>query len=308
MSAINGVQVSVYQGTTLIQTSTTDSNGSAPFNLPFGSYNIVISKDGYVTTTYPVLLVQPTEEVIMNLPLKPMLVNALSPQELMSEIVSVTINNLATENMSEAGKVTLNTSSTEGLSEISSVMTSSLLSASMSETTSVAKLPTTWALNILTFPNDGSLTIGGTVSPYGTQTAGSGATIATTATTDQFTLYSYELADGSTVNSDSNSYELVNTTHNYTFAAQTLGTIHNLYVFFRAAWEAIVSASGPGSTSLSGTYEVNGGSTITVTATANSGHVFNYWTIDGELASTNTSFACPAQLIGTSHALTANFV
>ena len=290
---VSGTTVQIYQGTTLITAGTTDANGNVPFSLPFGQYTVIISKQGSTTTSYQLVLTQAYQEEVLNLPQNPIAVPVFQVAETLSEPVpSVTVNSSVSEQITETPQASNASSENE----------------SMSETPSVAILPTAWTLNIVVYPADTSLNQG-TIIPSGTQNAGTGVAIPTTATTKQFALYSYEIADGSTVNNNSGTNsEPINTTHTYTFAAQTLGSRHNLFVYFKAAWEILVNVSGGGTTNISGTYEVAGGSSISVTATPNSGHAFAYWTLDGEVVSTISSFVCPAQAVGTSHVLIANFV
>lgn len=290
---VSGATVQIYQGTTLITAGTTDVNGNVPFSLPFGQYTVIISKQGSTTTSYQLVLTQAYQEEVLNLPQNPIAVPVFQVAETLSEPVpSVTVNSSVSEQITETPQASNASSENE----------------SMSETPSVAILPAAWTLNIVVYPADTSLNQG-TITPSGTQTAGTGVAIPTTATTKQFALYSYEIADGSTVNNNSGTNsEPINTTHTYTFAAQTLGSRHNLFVYFKAAWEILVNISGAGTTNISGTYEVAGGSSISITAAPNSGHAFAYWTLDGEIVSTSSSFACPAQAVGTSHVLIANFM
>ncbi len=135
-------------------------------------------------------------------------------------------------------------------------------------------------------------------------------TVAHIATTKQFLLFYYSFLEGTgTVNSNTSTIsEAVGTTHSYTVPAQTLGSRKLLRSYFRKAWEAVVSVDGAGTTNKTGTYEVLEGNTFAVTATANVGHLFLYWTLDGIPVSNSASFTFPAQEPACSHQLVAHFL
>ena len=305
---VSGATVQVYQGSTLITAATTDANGNVSFNLPFGQYTVTISKPGSTTVSYPLVVTQAAQEEVLNLPQNPIQVPVIALQESMSDSASAIITTAVTETMSDIVSASVTPVVGESLRETTSVNISVGQTQSLNETASVVASAAVWTLIIQTaYPGDPAFGQG-TVSPSSPATAGSGVNIAATATTKQYSLYSYEIADGATVNNNSSTtFESVNTTHAYTFATQPVGSRHLLVAVFTAAWEAMIGVSGPGTTNRTGTYEAANGQTISATATPNSGHSFLYWTLDGEIVSTSTSYTCPAQPVGTSHILTANF-
>ena len=305
---VSGATVQVYQGTTLITAATTDVNGNVSFNLPFGQYTVVVSKSGSTTVSYLLVVTQVAQEEVLNLPQNPIQVPVMAFSESISDSASASIATTTSEGMSDSTSVSITPAVSEGIIETSAVNVSVVQSESLTEVPSVAVSAIVWTLIIqIAYPGDPALNQG-TVSPNSPATAGTGVNISTTATTKQYSLYSYEIADGATVNNNSSTtFELVNTAHAYTFASQPIGSRHLLVAVFSAAWEAVIGISGPGTTNRTGTYEVASGQTINATASPNSGHSFLYWTLDGEIVSTNASFTLSAQLVGTSHVLTANF-
>jgi hypothetical protein len=304
---ISGATVQVYQGTTLITAATTDVNGNVSFNLPFGQYNVVISKNGSTTVSYLLVVTQVAQEEILNLPQNPIQVPVMAFSESMSDSASASIATTTSEGMSDLASVSITPAVSEGVRETPAVTISVVQGQSLTEATSVVASITVWTLIIQLAYQDPSLSQG-IVSPSSPASAGNGVSISTTATTKQYSLYSYEIADGATVNNNSaTTFELVNTAHPYTFVAQPLGSRHLLVAVFSASWEAMIGVSGPGTTNRTGTFEVANGQTINATASPNSGHSLLYWMLDGEIVSTSASFTCPAQPVGTSHVLTANF-
>ena len=301
MSLIQGATITVYDNNgILIFSGTSDANGEVSISaLDRGIYNIQISKNGYATTTYAINIIE-YKTYVLNLPATSNTIYAM----------------MVTETMAEAPNISKNTSVTEILAETPSVALGSAYPYSnptMSIAPTVIKLPATWRLIICFLYPDGGL-ITGAFTPSGAPTyivdTASGSTLATTATTKQFNLYSYEkLNGGANVNDNSGiHFEAVNTAHNYTVPAQTAGSIQSFLVAFKSAWEIATSASGPGTLNFTGTYEVEDGYTFAVIATVNSGHFFSRWELDGEVISTSTSYTCPVQQRGTSHTLVAIFV
>jgi hypothetical protein len=82
----------------------------------------------------------------------------------------------------------------------------------------------------------------------------------------------------------------------------------NFTFFFRKAWEAVVSVDGAGTTNRTGTYEILDGQQLPIVATADLGHIFLYWTLDGKIISTATSVNVPDQEGATSHEIVAHFL
>ncbi len=307
--SISGATVQVYQGSTLITAGTTDANGNISFNLPFGQYTVIVSKTGSTTVSYLIVVTQAAQNEVLNLPQNPIQVPVMAISESLSDSASAAVTSTTNESMSDSVSASITPAVTESLRETPAANSSVLQTESLAETPSVAASATFWTLVIQTAYAGDPAFSQGTVSPSSPASAGSGVNISTTATTKQYSLYSYEIADGTIVNNNSaTTFEPVNTAHSYAFAAQPLGSRHLLVAVFAAAWEAVIRVSGPGTTTNTGTFEVASGQTISVTATANSGHSFLYWTLDGEIVSTSVSYTCPAQQVGTSHVLTANFV
>jgi uncharacterized repeat protein (TIGR02543 family) len=141
-----------------------------------------------------------------------------------------------------------------------------------------------------TFTVSASPTNGGTVSPGGTNVAGSIITVSATNNSGYaFTTWT------------SNGIAVVSTT-NYTF---TLNTNVTLVANFSPTYTFTVSASptnggtvSPGGTNVAG-------STNAVTATANSGYIFTNWTTNGIEASSTTNYSFTLE---TNLTIVANFV
>ncbi len=183
---------------------------------------------------------------------------------------------------------------------------------SLSISAVAAKSPTTWRLQVVEpSASDGGLAVpADAISPaIGNTDSGAGVTVATIGTTRQFLLYHYSRLDSTVVNNNGSTIsEEVGTTHNYTVSAQTLGSRKKFQSYFRKAWEAVVSVDGAGTTNKTGTYEILEGNTFAVTATADLGHLFLYWTLNGIPISNSASFTFPAQEPACSHQIVAHFL
>lgn len=181
----------------------------------------------------------------------------------------------------------------------------------LSMSVTAAKIPTTWRLQVVEpSASDGGLTVpADAISPaIGDIDSANGVSVTTIGTTKQFLIYYYSRLDGTVVNDNgAPTSEAVGTTHSYVVAAQTLGTRKKFQSYFRKAWEAVVSLDGAGSTNKTGTYEVLEGNTFAVTATANVGHLFLYWTLNGIPVSNSTTYTFPAQEPACSHQIVAHF-
>ena len=89
MSLIEHVSVAIYSGGALVQSVDTDSGGEASFTLPLGNYTVVLSKTGYVTTTYTAMLVRASETRVLNLPSIPAQIGNIAAALAMGEAPTV---------------------------------------------------------------------------------------------------------------------------------------------------------------------------------------------------------------------------
>jgi hypothetical protein len=290
MPEIEGALVEVIQYEEIVENGTTDSNGEIEFTLPIGTYFVRVSKNGYITHTYMLECLVAKECLVLNLPIEPVWIQGLQFIETMTEATTVSKTPGVVETMILTPRVSLFT-----------------------QDPAYSKSPTTWRLQVVEpAASDGGLTVPADgISPaIGNTDSGAGVTVAHIATTKQFLLFYYSFLEGTgTVNSNiSTISEAVGTTHSYTVPAQTLGSRKLLRSYFRKAWEAVVSVDGAGSTNKTGTYEVLEGNPFAVTATANGGHLFLYWTLNGIPVSNSASFTFPAQEPACSHQIVAHFL
>jgi hypothetical protein len=276
-----------------IATAVTDGDGKCDIYLNQGTYTVIVTKTGYQTTQYTIVVNDDNTQLDFNLP-------TFNIGSVTSPLIQLQITEALTGN-----KVPLLSLS---MSESLNCTQGGLMAAkTVLETLTFAINPGVWLILIETV--NFILPFNGIVTPNGDQIIVVGGTLPTTATTKQYSLYGYEYQDNAIVNNTGVNYELVNVAHNYTIPAQTQGTRHIFLVVFYGAWECTLGTSGAGTINLaSGTYEVrSGGGMPSVTATANGGSHFVNWRLDGVIMSTNTAYACPAQGDATSHTLTANF-
>lgn len=298
MPEIQGALVEVFQYEEIVESGTTDANGEVEFSLPIGTYFVRVSKDGYITHFYTVECLVAKECRVLNLPVEPLWMQGLQFSETMSEFPAVSNSPRVEENLSLSPSVSIFTEDP-------------VFSLSMSAV--AAKNPTTWRLQVVepVSSDGGQIIPADAVSPaIGNRDSGSGVTVAHITTTKQFLLFYYSFLEGTgTVNNNSSvTNEAVGTTHSYTVPAQTLGSRKLMRSYFRKAWEAVVSVDGAGSTNKTGTYEVLDGNTFAVSATADVGHLFLYWTVDGIPISNSSSFTFPAQEPACSHQIVAHFL
>ncbi len=298
MPELEGALVEVFQYEEIVESGVTDADGEIEFTLPIGTYFVRVSKNGYITHTYLVECLVAKECRVLNLPFEPIWIQGLQFTETMTEMPAVSKTPGVVETMALTPRVSLFTEDP-------------VFSLSMSAT--AAKSPTTWRLQVVEpASSDGGLTVpADAICPaVGNTDSGSGVTVAHITTTKQFLLFYYSFLEGTgTVNSNtSTTSEAVGTAHSYTLPAQTLGSRKLLCSYFRKAWEAVVSVDGAGTTNKTGTYEVLEGTTFAVTATANIGHLFLYWTLDGIPVSNSASFTFPAQEPACSHQIVAHFL
>ena len=221
MPVVAGALVEVFQYGELVDSGTTDSEGKYEKELPIGTYFVRVSKAGYRTHTYMLEFLEQSECVVLNLPINPLEVMSLQAVESMSED-----DLLVTTNPTVVDEMTLNPSVT--------LLTQDPFFA-ISQSAAVQKSPTTWTLRILPpFCDDGGLAVpASAISPAaGDINSGSGVTVTTIGTTKQFLLFYCSYLHGTQVNVNSANYELVDTTHQYIVAAQTLGSNQELYVLF----------------------------------------------------------------------------
>jgi hypothetical protein len=274
---------------------TADANGLANTFLNQGTYTVTISKAGYQTTQYTVTISFDNTQIDFNLPV-------FTGGSAITPLITLTI----TETLTAVDGTKVSLAMTETLKCNNGVA----VTDTMTETLAFGINSGVWKVMILI---DNYMTpCYGTINPAaGVNTVNSGNTLATTATTRQYSLYGFTYLDNSSVNVNGNAYELVNTAHPYTIAAQTVGTLHAFFVVFYGAWEVTLQIGGSSNGTLNfalGTYEVKSGSGFAnITATPNGGSHFVNWTLDGVQVSTNTTYACPVQGDGTSHVLSANF-
>jgi hypothetical protein len=295
---IEGALVEVIQYEEIVENGTTDANGEIEFTLPIGTYFVRVSKNGYIVHTYMMECLVAKECRVLNLPIEPMWIQGLQFIETMTETPAVSKMPCVMETMALTPRVSLFTEDP-------------VFSLSMSAT--AAKSPSTWRLQVVEpSASDGGLTVpADAISPaVGNIDSGSGVTVAHIATTKQFLLFYYSFLEGTgTVNSNASTIsEAVGTTHSCTVPAQTLGSRKLLRSYFRKAWEAVVSVDGAGATNKTGTYEVLEGNTFSITATADVGHLFLYWSLDGIPISNSAAFTFPALDAACSHQLVAHFV
>jgi hypothetical protein len=298
MPELEGALVEVIQYEEIVESGNTDANGEIEFTLPIGTYFVRVSKNRYITHTYFMECLVAKECRVLNLPIEPVWIQGLQFIEVMTEMPAVSKTPGVVETMALSPRVSLFTEDP-------------VFSLSMSAV--AAKSPTTWRLQVVeSSASDGGLAVpADAISPaVGNIDSGSGVTVAHIATTKQFLLFYYSFLEGTgTVNSNtSTTNEAVGTTHSYTVPAQTLGSRKLLRSYFRKAWEAVVSVDGAGTTNKTGTYEVLEGNTFSVTATANVGHLFLYWTLNGNPVSNATTFTFPAQEPACSHQIVGHFL
>lgn len=297
MPEVEGALVEVIQYQEIIESGTTNANGEIEFTLPIGTYFVRVSKNGYITHTYMMECLLAKECRVLNLPIEPVWIQGLQFAEVMAESPLVSNATRVVETMALAPNVSLFTQDP-------------LFTLSISAT--AAKNPTTWRLQVVEpVSSDGGQSIpSDAISPaIGNTDSGAGVTVNHIATTKQFLLFYYSFLEGTgTVNNNSSTTsEAVGTTHTYTVPAQTLGSRKLLRSYFRKAWEAIVSVDGAGTTNKTGTFEVLEGNTFAVTATADVGHVFLNWTLNGIVVSNLATFTFPAQEPACSHQIVAHF-
>jgi hypothetical protein len=298
MPEVEGALVEVIQYEEIVESGISDVNGEIEFVLPIGTYFVRVSKNGYITHTYRMECLVAKECRVLNLPIEPLWIQGLQFIEAMTEAPAVTKMPGVVETMALTPRVSIFTEDP-------------VYSLSMSA--AAAKSPTTWRLQVVEpITSDGGLAVpADAISPaVGNIDSGAGVTVSHIATTKQFLLFYYSFLEGTgTVNSNtSTTSEAVGTTHNYTVPAQTLGSRKLLRSYFRKAWEAVISVDGAGTTNKTGTYEVLEANTFAVTATANVGHVFLYWTLDGIPVSNYATFTFPAQEPACSHQIVAHFL
>jgi hypothetical protein len=298
MPEVEGALVEVIQYHEIVESGSTDANGEVEFSLPIGTYFVRVSKDGYITHTYWVECLVAKECRVLNLPVEPLWIQGLQFPQAISEGAAVSNFPQVEENLALSPSVSLFTEDP-------------VFSLSMSA--GAAKNPTTWRLQVVEpVSSDGGQAIpADAISPaIGNMDSGSGVTVAHIATTKQFLLFYYSFLEGTgTVNNNSSvTNEPVGTNHNYTVPAQTLGSRKLLRSYFRKAWEAVVSVDGAGSTNKTGTYEVLEGSSFVVTATADAGHLFLNWTLNGVVVSNSRTYTFQAQDPACSYQLVAHFL
>ncbi len=297
MPQLEGALVEVIQYEETVASGTTDIKGEIQFSLPIGNYFVRVSKNGYITHTYFVECLVAKECRVLNLPIEPLWIQGLRFPENMSEAPSVSNSPRVEQAMILTPKVSLFTEDPIFALSISAEAT---------------KSPSTWRLHIVEpSASDGGLAIpSDAISPaIGNIDSANNVSVATIGTTKQFLLYYYSRLDGTVVNDNgATTCEVVGTTHNYTVPAQPLGSRKKFQSYFRKAWEAVVSVDGAGTTNKTGTYEVLEGTTLTVTATANTGHLFLYWTLNGIPVSNSATFTFPAQEPACSHQIVAHFL
>jgi len=298
MPEVEGALVEVIQYEEIVESGTTDADGKIEFSLPIGTYFVRVSKNGYIAHTYWVECLVAKECRVLNLPVEPLWIQGLQFPEAMSEGAAASNSPRVEENMTLSPGVSLFTEDP-------------VFSLSMSA--GAAKNPTTWRLQVVepVSSDGGQLIAADAISPaIGNRDSGSGVTVAHVATTKQFLLFCYSFLEGTgTVNNNSSTTsEAVGTAHNYTVPVQTLGSRKLLRSYFRKAWEAVVSVDGAGTTNKTGTYEVLEGSTFAVTATADAGHIFLNWTLNGVFVTDSRTCTFPAQDPACSYQLVAHFL
>lgn len=298
MPEIEGALVEVIQYEEIVESATTDANGEIEFSLPIGTYFVRVSKNGYITHTYMLECLVAKECRVLNLPVEPLWIQGLQFILAMAETPSVSNAPRVNQTLALAPSVSLFTEDP--------VFALSLSAAA-------SKSPTAWRLVVVEpAASDGGLSVpADAISPaVGNTDSNSGVTVAHIATTKQFLLFYYSFLEGTgTVNNNSSVIsEAVGTTHSYTVPAQALGSRKQLRSYFRKAWEAVVSVDGAGSTNKTGTHEVLEGNTLAITATADVGHLFLYWTLNGIPVSNSASFTFPALQPACSHQIVAHFL
>jgi hypothetical protein len=298
MPEVEGALVEVIQYEEIVESGSSDANGEIEFSLPIGTYFVRVSKNGYITHTYMLECLVAKECLVLNLPIEPVWIQGLQFIETMTETPAVSKTPGVVETMILTPRVSLFTEDPV---------------YSLSISAAAVKSPTSWRLQVVEpSASDGGLAVpADAISPaIGNTDSGSGVTVSHIATTKQFLLFYYSFFEGTgTVNSNTSTIsEAVGTTHSYTVPAQTLGSRKLLRSYFRKAWEAVVSVDGAGTTNKTGTHEVLEGNTFAVTATANGGHLFLYWTLNGIPVSNSASFTFPALESACSHQLVAHFL
>jgi hypothetical protein len=299
---LEGALVEIFQYDELVFSGITDANGEYEVTLPIGTYSVRLSKSpGYRTHTYVLEFLRAKEIRVLNLPINPIWMSSIhNTDNDMSEGAFVSKDPAISNALALTPSVTLFTEDP--------FFTLSLTAAAV-------KSPATWRLKMLppisTDGGQNDLIPADAVSPaVGDTDSAAGVTVPTIMTTKQFLLYYYSLLGGVVVNSNSAvNYELVSTVHNYTVAAQTLGSYKTLLALFRKAWECVISVDGAGTTNKTGTWEILEGQIgPAATATPTGGHVFLWWTLDGTIVSLSTAYTPPISEACVTHQLVAHFL
>ena len=282
-----------------VTSATTDANGQAAVFLNQGTYTVIVSKSGYVTTQYTIVINNDNTQLDFNLP-------APSTASITATVITLGISETVSVALQANMAFPINKTITEAITVVSNTP---LVALTLVEAIAVTKTPTYWYCYICRNDTDTSLQAG-TISPgIGLQSKTTGATLPVVATTQQFNLYQKMYADGVLqADNSATSNELSATQHSYTFPTQILGTFHLLTICWSAAWEVVVSAGSNGSCSQSGTYEVRSGSAgPSCTGTPNTNYHVDHWALDGQNVSSSGSYSPPTQPNGTTHNLVVYF-
>ena len=95
-ATLGGVTIAAFNGNLAIASSTTLGNGSFALRVPYGTYELRATKDGYATATRPIVPGQPLTFVIrlmaMTYPVTGLVLDALTQQPVNGAVVSVDVN------------------------------------------------------------------------------------------------------------------------------------------------------------------------------------------------------------------------
>jgi hypothetical protein len=289
---IEGVQIQIRLSGALVATLTTDLNGHADTTLQAGSYDVTLTKAGFLTTNYTLLIISAQTHATFDLQRPSM--QALAVETPFSE--SSTAGVVATYS---TGCVAVEATMTEvGVAQLVSAFATGVQTPSetaLTETGAAVVNTTTWNLTILLMSIDGANPLG-TLSPGASATPSAGATQAIDLTEVQYWAFVQWIG---------NEGIGTQTTKAYTIAAKTAGKQVIVFCLVSYGWQLTVAGSTADETD-----QVAAGTsskTYTKRATGGGGEIWDGWYLDNVYQNMNTTFAVGAQTSGTNHSLTARF-
>jgi hypothetical protein len=291
---IDGVLIEIRLSGALVATLTTDVNGHADTTLQAGSYDVTLTKAGFLTTNYTLLIVSAQTHATFDLQRPSM--QALALEAPFTD--SATAGVVATYS---TGAVAVEATMSEvGVGQLVSafataVPPSSSTESSLTDVGAAAVNTTTWSLKIYLMSIDGANPLG-TLSPGASATPAAGATQAINLTETQYWAF---------VKWIGNEGIGEQTTQAYTIAAKTAGKQVIVFCLVSYGWQLSVAGSTADETD-----QVAAGTsskTYTKRATGGGGEIWDGWYLDNVYQNMNTTYTVGAQTSGTNHTLTARF-